>query len=931
MLSACQSRHVASNPEILFAAARNAYQHGDFARAREYAGAGYSRFKKQARSEWYWKFKLLYAEMQLWNGNTEAAESLLPEPPPVIYPKLGPRYQMLRGYVLFRKQRMDDADKLLLRAYQTSQEQAQYELASDIQSLRAYFLTDATHAEEACHDALRIAINHHLLYQQAVAHLNCGVIRIDRSHFGSAIPELKEASQIARSIGASMLNSLAIGDIATCYYNLGDFTQALRTDLDLLPMQKEAGLSTILRDSYLQIGKIYLLQRENEKAVEYFRQAIALARKGDSPTAFSYVSAGIAQALASSGALDEAERYNREGLDACNKNDNGQLAALTLNEALIAARRSEHQQAAAQYAEAIRLGAEDPPILWHAYSGLALEEAALGDRSAANRNFEQALNVIEQNRSEQLVTDYKITFLSQLIRFYQEYVALLISEGESDRALEIADSSRAGVLTEDLLGQSAIHRSGLAGEIRRAAKDSNTTFLYYWLAPRRSYLWVIGPRDSRLLPLPGEEQIDRDVESYRHFLEQEKRDPLDPVNAVGERLFNSLVAPASVPKGSKVVIVPDGSLHNLNFETLPVYGGPLAGARGSVQSPLPSGRGSVLEMRADRAVPKQRAPIAYAQGSVSKNNHESNLGTSAETAATSRRATPASYELFQSAGGGPARPLPKALKRTSSARFGRGSEPTQAKAPAPHYWLEDATVSIAPSLSVLSTAPEHMSTTRSLLLIGNTLTQGTGFAPLPQSALEIEQIKKEFASDHVTAYTGASATAAAYRASHPERFSNIHFATHADANEQRPLDSAIILSPQQNTWKLYARDVADIPLHADLVTISACQGAGARTLSGEGLVGFAWAFFQAGARNVVTSLWDVNDRSTAGLMDSFYGDIARGKPYPDALRDAKLQMLNGQYRKPYYWGAFQLYSRYLDTKRHGRPIPTESAATAVHH
>lgn len=787
--------------------------------------------------------------MQLWNGDTQAAQTLLSESPPVTYPKLTPRYQMLQGYVLFRRQRTDEAEKLLLAAYQTSQTQAQYELSSDIQSLRAYFLTDTSRAETACQDALRIANIHNLPYQQAVAHLNCGVIRIERSHFGSAIPEFKEAIRIARFIGASMLNSLATGDIATCYYNLGDFAQALKTDLNLLPLQKEAGLLPILRDSYLQIGKIYLLQKENQTALEYFRQAIALARKSDSPGAFTYVSAGIAQALASSGALDDAERYNREGLDACNKNDKDQLAALTLNEALIAARRAEHQQAEAQYKEAIRLGADDPPILWQAYSGLALENAALGDRSAANRNFEQALNVIEQNRSEQLVTDYKITFLSQLIRFYQEYVALLISEGESDRALEIADSSRAGVLTEDLLGQSAIHRGGLAGEIRGVARDSNTTFLYYWLAPQRSYLWVIGPRDSRLLPLPGEEQIDRDVESYRHFLEQEKRDPLDAVNSVGNRLFGSLIAPASVPKGSKVVIVPDGSLHNLNFETLPVYGGPLA----------------------------------------------------------------------------------KALKRTSSARLDRGSEERQAKTPAPHYWLEDATVSIAPSLSVLSTAPEHMSRTRSLLLFGNTLTQGTGFAPLPQAVLEISEIEKQFASDRVVPYTGAAATAAAYRAAHPERFSNIHFATHADANEQRPLDSAIILSPEQNTWKLYARDVADIPLHADLVTISACRGAGARTLSGEGLVGFAWAFFQAGARNVVTSLWDVNDRSTAGLMDSFYGDIAHGKSYPDALRDAKLQMLNGQYRKPYYWGAFQLYSRYLDAKRHARPIPIESAATAVHH
>ena len=749
---------------------------------------------------------------------------------------------MLKAYVLFRRQKIPAAEELLAIAEAGSRKQQDYELTADIQLLPAPYLTDNAQVEATCRKALATAAAHGLRYQEAAAHLNLGMALAGRSHFGDAIPEFQQASRIASSIDAAMLNLSARANIAMCNYNLGEFEQALQTNLELLPLQGKEGLSTMLRDSYLDIGNIFLLQKQDQKAIEYFRQALGLARRTDTPAIFASISAGIAQALASSGALDEAERYNRDGLNACNKNDKSQLAALTLNEALIAARRSEHQQAATQYAEAIQLGAEDPPILWQAYSGLALEKAALGDRTAANENFERALNVIEQNRSEQLVTDYKITFLSQLIRFYQQYVGLLISEGDNDHALEIADSSRASVLTEDLLGESATRRSGLAAEIRRAAKRSNTTFLYYWLAPARSYLWVIAPHGSRLLPLPGQQQIDRDVQSYRHFLEQEKRDPLEAVNPAGERLFDSLIAPASIPKGSKVVIVPDGSLHSLNFETLPVY-----------------------DLRASE-------PRASASGNQT--------------------------------------------------------------VPTAHYWLQDATVSIAPSLSVLDLASEYAAQTRSLLLIGDTVTQGTGFAPLPQSALEIEEIKKQFASNRIVAYTGASATTAAYRAAHPERFSNIHFATHADANEQRPLDSAIILSPEQNTWKLYARDVADIPLHADLVTISACQGAGARTLSGEGLVGFAWAFFQAGARNVVTSLWDVNDRSTADLMNNFYRDIAGGQLYADALREAKLQMLNGRYRKPYYWGAFQLYSRYLTAhtlKRHERTIPLESAATAVHH
>jgi CHAT domain-containing protein len=139
----------------------------------------------------------------------------------------------------------------------------------------------------------------------------------------------------------------------------------------------------------------------------------------------------------------------------------------------------------------------------------------------------------------------------------------------------------------------------------------------------------------------------------------------------------------------------------------------------------------------------------------------------------------------------------------------------------------------------------------------------------------------------------------------------IHFAAHAIANRESPLDSAIILSPQGGDYKLYSRDIASSSLRADLVTISGCRSAGARAYAGEGLVGFAWAFLQAGARNVIAGLWDVSDRSTAELMDRMYEEIARGAPSAVALRRAKLDFVRkpANFRKPYYWAAFQLFTR----------------------
>jgi CHAT domain-containing protein len=156
--------------------------------------------------------------------------------------------------------------------------------------------------------------------------------------------------------------------------------------------------------------------------------------------------------------------------------------------------------------------------------------------------------------------------------------------------------------------------------------------------------------------------------------------------------------------------------------------------------------------------------------------------------------------------------------------------------------------------------------------------------------------------------TGAAAQPDVWRTSNPGSFSTIHIAAHAEANEQSPLDSSIILS-QGKGYRLYARDIIDVPLRAGLVTLPACRSSGSRNYAGEGLVGFAWAFLHAGARSVIAGLWDVPDASTSLLIDRLYAGIASGKAPAQALRQARTEVRKTAYSKPFYWGALQCYIR----------------------
>lgn len=244
-----------------------------------------------------------------------------------------------------------------------------------------------------------------------------------------------------------------------------------------------------------------------------------------------------------------------------------------------------------------------------------------------------------------------------------------------------------------------------------------------------------------------------------------------------------------------------------------------------------------------------------------------------------------------------------------------GPEPHSSEA---HYWIEDVILSDAPSLAMLASAKPQIGASGRLLLLGDAVSPNEDYPQLPQAALEMKQIEKHFPAGEVVVYAGQQATPEAYLSSDPRQFSFIHFVSHGVASHTDPLDSAIILSRPASSltevdggFKLYAREVMQHPIDARLVTISACYGSGTRAYAGEGLVGLSWAFLRAGAHNAIGALWGASDESTPRLMDSLYQGLQNGQSPNVALRTAKLALLqsHNNFRKPFYWAPFQLYTR----------------------
>jgi CHAT domain-containing protein/tetratricopeptide (TPR) repeat protein len=700
--------------------------------------------------------------------------------------------------------------------------------------------------------SLQFARAHNDAFLEETALLNLGLTSLQEEHFDEAIDWTNAAYQAAATLGAGGEAQAALGNLGWAYYNLGDFEKSLELSLEAEKGAIQVG--DLIDQLYwtTNAGYVYAGLGDLRRAKESYLKALDLAtRIGGKQGVYNALRA-LALVSVESGELEEARKYSDDAI-AIARADNNRPDELypLLVKGLIAARSHDGAEA-----ERIFRGVEHDPnanasLTWRAEHALAQLYEDEGRPDAADREYCAALATFEAARSSLRRNDSKLPFSNNASRIYDGYIHFLVARGKTDDALRWADYSRARTLAE---GLGLLAKGAATGppslNPQQIARRAEGTILFYWLGEKQSHLWAITPQKTSWFALPPGAEIDAAVGRYRKALGGPE-DVLASANQDGQSLYRMLIAPprALLKKDAKVFVIPDGSLNNLNFETL-----------------------LVSELK-------------------------------------------------------PSEPM---LSETKL-----------------HYWIEDVTIANASSLRVLGAARAGTSTNtstnkekrvRSLLLVGNSVAPNDKYPELPKAAAQMESVARHFPAAGQRILAREQATPAAYLASRPEQFSYIHFVAHGTASRLSPLDSAIVLSKiglskvgpsktvlpksepsrgdaENDSFKLYARDIIRHPLRADLVTISACYGAGERAYSGEGLVGLSWAFLRAGAHNVVAALWEATDASTEQLMDRFYDELEKGAAPDAALRTAKLSLLRSSgFHNPFYWAPFQLYAGSLPAR-----------------
>jgi CHAT domain-containing protein len=210
------------------------------------------------------------------------------------------------------------------------------------------------------------------------------------------------------------------------------------------------------------------------------------------------------------------------------------------------------------------------------------------------------------------------------------------------------------------------------------------------------------------------------------------------------------------------------------------------------------------------------------------------------------------------------------------------------------------------------------------LAVDSVRTAGRVFGYLSASKQEVTGVMEQFKSRHgfFDRWFGNKAKVYLEREAKEENLKSttlrdyryVHFATHGLLNEKSPKLSGLVLAQDTTSSEdgiLYLGEIYNLDLNADLLTLSACETGLGQIAKGEGIIGLTRGFLYAGAANLLVSLWQVNDQTTADLMVDFYGNMLNGQIKAEALRQAKLKLIQShpEYAKPYYWAPFILIGK----------------------
>jgi CHAT domain-containing protein len=693
----------------------------------------------------------------------------------------------------------------------------------------------------------------------------CGIASSEllSGNLEQALASYERCLKLSRALGKLRIEAYALNGIATIYGVQGRRELALKQYQNLRNFFKSVGDFRGQAETLHSHGAFLLRLGEKQKALDLFNQAFSLSEKmGDKVT--------MIDALYNLSRANEALGHHEIALSLIRK-------SFDLIEEIRGNVASPDFQAS--YFSAVRKHYElCIEIL------MQLDKLRPGEHYAA-----EAFSVNEQGRARLLLdllsesrAGMRAGAATELVESERRLRGLLRSQAQYQLNLSLSgkDSTELNEVATQMAGLRADYQAVLAklrkqnprlfsferfapvdlARIQKELQGSDTTLLEFALGDDHSYLWEVTSDSSHSHVLPGRKEIeDAAREFYESITAHVESNGQSETRYLktASNLSRMLLGPVAERLGNRrLLVVADGALQYIPFDALPAP---------SAQTVEPTATSQTLLVETNEVVmlPSASTLVAIrgAQG------HKVSPG--------------------------------KLVAIIADPVFNASDDRVQREAVSP------AVVKAASDQN--QDQPEQQTTKNSRL------------ARLLHSSEEADAISGVAPWGTTLVAKGFDASRETAMSSEVSRAQIVHFATHGFLDSEHPELSSIVLTMTDpngaNTNGLMSLpDIYSLDLSAELTVLSACQTALGKEIKGEGQVGLTHSFMSAGAKSVVASLWKVDDRATAVLMNHFYKDMfQKGMTPAAALQSAKLKMMRDpQWSAPYYWAGFVVQGEYTN-------------------
>jgi CHAT domain-containing protein/Tfp pilus assembly protein PilF len=541
--------------------------------SQQEAEEGYRRFSPSS-PEWASKFRILEAESLLWRGKYPEVLNLLDSEALGSAPTENAISILTLRAIAHARQldlatamhELQEAEQLCARPEPTTCGEA-----LQGHGLFALGQNQFSEAQRYLERALSFARTRKDRFLEMTSLLNLVAVLVKEGRFDEVIDRSRAAYEAATTLGAADIALAAEENLGWSYYRLGDSETALGLLVEAEKRAEALGDVFGQENALTNIGYLYMDARSFDLAEGSFQRSLALAEAENSKEHVYNTLRVLARLAVQTDDLVKASSYARRALEIARESGNraDELYPI-LVQARVAARRGDKAAAENEFRDIERDKACPVFLKWEAEHSLArlYEDENQPDR--ADREYLAALATFEAARDTVRHEDFQLSFLTNASRIYDDYIHFLVARGKAGAALQWADFSRARTLSE---GLGLLPKGAATGppplNPEQLARRAQGTILFYWLGEKQSYLWAVTPRKTSLFKLPSGAEIDAAVQRYRKALVG-PQDVLKSSDSDGQSLYRMLIAPAQalLKKDAKVFVIPDGSLNNLNFETL---------------------------------------------------------------------------------------------------------------------------------------------------------------------------------------------------------------------------------------------------------------------------------------------------------------------------------------------------------------------------